>query len=324
MKKSVVFFGSPDIAARLLTHILEDKHSQIEITSVVTQPPRPVGRQKTITKTPVHQVADEHNLPVITDPENDDRFLPTLSQSDFALLYAYGKIIPLAYLKAPKHGFINVHPSLLPTYRGASPLAFPVLMGEGETGVSLMQMDEELDHGPLLGQKKIKVSPTDFSEKLGEHLTDIAYELLQEIVPKIGDSTFMQNQDHSRATYTRKLTKQDGYISPQLVRMALSNAPIITADLPILISEHTAQFSPPLPRSFHTAGETLWNLFRALHPWPGLWTKVHIAGTEKRLKITGMEYNIESSTPTITRVQLEGKQEVDFDTFVKAYGKVFV
>ncbi len=325
-KISLAYLGASEFSAVFLEKLINDKNIPVIVKLVVTQPDRPVGRRGVITPTPVKLIAEKYNIPFFTESLRApaSSIGEKLKKIDLALLYAYGEIIPLSCLKAPKYGFWNIHPSLLPKYRGASPIAYPLMMGDRESGVCIIQMDQELDHGPLLAQKTEQVSPTETKKNLEERLTNISYELFSEIVPKIGNNLELKNQLHEKATYTRKLAKNDGYISVEFIKKALCNALIITADLPKPIIDYLSKNSTPLPQTIKPAGETFFNFFRAMHPWPGIWTKINIKGVEKRLKITEMNFSQESSTPSITHVQLEGKNEVDYLTFKNAYGDIFL
>jgi len=323
MKLKTAYFGTPDFSARFLEGLITNLSDKLDIQFVVTQPDKPIGRRQMLTSSPVKQLALQHDIPVYA-PDNINDIKRSLSSVDFALLYAYGEMIPTDYLNSPKYGFINIHPSLLPRYRGASPIAFPIMMGEGETGISIMQMDRKLDHGPLLGQKSYKVSPTDTRKNLQEKLTALAFELFSEILPKFGKNFPSKNQAHEHATFSRKLTKNDGYVSASFIKKAYSNSPIITADLPLAAREYSKRYPASLPSKKPTAGEALFNLYRALHPWPGVWTKVTLNGIEKRLKLTKMTFDRSSSAFKLTRVQLEGKNEVEYKTFVRAYGEIFI
>src|SRR3989338_3092980 len=148
-----------------------------------------------------------------------------LRKIDLVLLYAFGEIIPTELLKLPKYGFWNIHPSLLPKYRGASPMAYPLIMGDEKTGVTLMQMDEQMDHGPIIAQEKYEILPADKRPDLEIKLTELGYKMLRSVIlnsfqdpgdrsrsRQLADGMTMVEQNHSLATYTKKLTKQDGFI----------------------------------------------------------------------------------------------------------------
>ncbi|MEK7097093.1 MAG: methionyl-tRNA formyltransferase, partial [Patescibacteria group bacterium] len=149
MKKiKLAYFGSPDFAADFLEKILLDKSLPVEVKLVVTQPDSPVGRKKILTPTPVKIIALKHNLKVL----EIGNFLGKL---DLVLVYAYGDLIPKELLTLPRNGFWNIHPSLLPKYRGTSPIATPLINGDKITGVTIIKMDEEIDHGPIIAQENL-------------------------------------------------------------------------------------------------------------------------------------------------------------------------
>src|SRR3990167_7773997 len=147
-----------------------------------------------------------------------------LRKIDLVLLYAFGEIIPTQLLKLPKYGFWNIHPSLLPKYRGASPMAYPLIMGDEKTGVTLMQMDEQMDHGPIIAQEEYKILPTDKRPDLETKLTNLGFELFkksiqQPISTNFNPSTSLRasqfkliTQDERLASFTRRLTRADGFI----------------------------------------------------------------------------------------------------------------
>lgn len=326
---NIAFFGSPNCASGFLEKLLTDTAVPVSVRLVVTQPDKPVGRKKVLTPSPVKEIAQKYQIKIF-DAEPTSPALIELIRTqgiELALLFAYGEIIKKDLLIAPKYGFWNIHPSLLPRYRGASPIAYPLMLGEGTTGVTLMQMDSDLDHGPIIAQKRVEVSPIDFREPMEERLSHISYKLfldkIAELVQNNGRIEGIHNQNHDDASYTRQLTKLDGYLPWGFIKLACSDAPTITAEFPPELSvlhEHVVKYKAPLPRQKTPAGEMLWNFFRGISPWPGIWTTVEIKGQPKRLKLTSLFYNFETTRLSIEKVQLEGKNEVDFKTFQKAYG----
>jgi methionyl-tRNA formyltransferase len=186
------------------------------ISLVVTAPDKPVGREKILTPSPVAQTADELGI-AIAKPESlkDDAFLRTFAElrPDVAIVVAYGKLIPEAVLKIPRLGFINVHPSLLPAYRGPSPIRSAILDGCASTGVSIMVLDEQMDHGPILAQTSW-IIPSGFDGLACEsELASVGARLLTDTLPAYSEGTLMpQAQDHAAATFTKKFTRDDGRI----------------------------------------------------------------------------------------------------------------
>jgi methionyl-tRNA formyltransferase len=285
MKLSLAYFGSADFAARLLEKIINDKSLPVEVRLVVTQPDKPAGRKQVLTSTPIKLVAKKYNLDVIDSLTED--LSSKIRGLELALVYAYGQIIPANLLHLPKHGFINIHPSLLPKYRGPAPITYPLILGDKETGVTIIKMDERVDHGPIIAQESLPILPKDRRPDMEARLTNLAYEMfkktLADLMPK-------KEQDHSAATYTKRLDKKDGFIPFENLKSALKT---------------------------NRAGHSIFNLFRGLYPWPGIWTLVMINGRQMRLKITDID--LIDSCLIIKKVQLEGKNEVDFKTFNKAY-----
>lgn len=316
MKKiSIAFFGAPSFAADVLQQIIEDRDLPVSVACVVTQPDRPAGRKQIMSATPVKLLAQKHNLPIFTDFKQVSN-LQSLKGIDLAFLYAFGKIIPSEMLKIPRWGFWNIHPSLLPLYRGPSPIVYPLLLGDKTTGTSLIQMDELLDHGQIIDQEEYSIKLTDSQEILKKRLSDKGYKLFKKNIQLLLNGALQKKeQDHSKATFSRLLTKKDGYAPYSTVQKIIKGEVLTKDDIPPIISEYFSKYETSSTFNFRLS---TFNLFRALFPWPGLWTLISINGEEKRLKITGMSLGA-NQQPLITHVQLEGKKEVDFGTFRKAY-----
>ncbi len=323
MKKlSLAYFGSPDFAADFLEKLITDTsiNQLIEVKLVVTQPNQKVGRKQILTPTPVKIIANkykitnnvsfprrrESNLDIpfkkcnySLDPllRGDDKKISmnlefdVFKKIDLGLVYAYGDLIPKELLSLPKYGFWNIHPSLLPKYRGPSPIATPLINGDKITGVTLIKMDEEIDHGPIIAQESYTIKDTDYRTDLEKKLTDLGFEMFKKIIIQLTGSQVNElktkEQNHSDATYTKKLEKKDGFVE--------------ISKLKDQISKNSRE---------------LFNLFRGLTPWPGIWT---ILPNGKRLKITKLSLFPSPYSLVPIRVQLEGKNEVDFSTFNKAY-----
>ena len=297
MKLKIAYFGTPDFSAYFLEKLLKDKDLPVEIKLVVTQPDKKVGKKQTLTPSAVKEIAKKNRIPVKEKVVAQD-----LKDLDLAALFAYGEIIPKEILDAPKHGFWNIHPSLLPKYRGAAPVAGALISGEKETGVTLMKMDEKVDHGPIIAQEKLAIEPKEKRLELTIRLIELGYQIFKRVISDVSEKSpyqvdlstvwllrydMLEEQDHSKATYTAILTKKDGFIEVEKLKSK-------------------------------SEGQKIFNLFRGLYPWPGVWTKAVINGKEKRLKIT--DVNLENGQLVIKKVQLEGKNEVTFEQFQDAYG----
>ncbi|OGK39716.1 hypothetical protein A3A74_04440 [Candidatus Roizmanbacteria bacterium RIFCSPLOWO2_01_FULL_35_13] len=347
-KLKIAYFGTPYVSSRFLEKLLTDTSIKrlIEVKFVITQSDKPVGKEKIITPSPVKKTANKYSIKVYDQNVKDIK--DKIKKLDFVLIYAYGfkQYIPADILSLPKikfsdtnSGFINIHPSLLPLYRGASPIAYPLILGDKKTGVSIFVLDEKMDHGPILAQEKINIEPNDMRSDLEVKLTDLGFEMFKRmilnndsgVVPTLAGLPGMTAtvQDHSKTTHARFLTKDDGFIPLPLLKQGLDNLTLSFNELPNIIKEFITKYSvSSMTRSYkddtYQASKIIFNLFHGLYPWPSLWTLVRINGIEKRLKIIDMRFKSnqlsnQASKLTIHRVQLEGKKEVDFKTFNSAY-----
>ncbi len=343
MKKiSLLYGGSPDFSANFLEKIITDKTLPITVKLVLTAPDKPVGRKQILTPTPVKQIAKKYHLPITyslksqssknkTSWQNlklNKEILDLSCQSnvygegfDIGLIYAYSSIIPKELLSVPRYGFWCIHPSLLPQYRGPSPIAYSLINGDKKTGVTIFKMDEKIDHGPLIAQQEQEILPTDHRLDLEKKLTDLAFSLFKKLILTDFSRHRLIPQPDSLATYTRLLKKEDGFIPLSILKKALKNEPLSFTNWPGLIKEFLIKYPNQKKLFFQKNPRSsllIFNLFRGLYPWPGIWT---ILPNGKRLKITAMSL-VNLTLATITKVQLEGKKEVDFTTFNRAY-KIF-
>jgi methionyl-tRNA formyltransferase len=208
MKPRVAFFGSPEFALPVLSAILE----HFEVVLVVTQPDKPSGRGMKLTPPAVAVKALELGL-ALAQPaklKNNLEFAQTLRDSgaDVAVTCAYGKILPASLLEIPKFGFLNVHTSLLPKYRGAAPIQWAVINGDSETGVTVMQTDPGMDTGAILMQESIPISPNETVLELAPRLSSLGATMIVSALGQL-DSLTPMPQDNSLATHARMLEKED-------------------------------------------------------------------------------------------------------------------
>lgn len=207
--------GTPAFAVPSLRKLIEGK--AFEVVGVVTQPDRPAGRGREPAPPPVKQVAQERDIPVLQPQRlrNHPEIISILRdlRPDVIVVAAYGLILPPSVLEIPSHGCVNVHASLLPRYRGAAPVAAAILNGDEDTGVTIMLMDEEMDHGPILAQRSTSIQPDDTQESLTARLAELGAGLLVETLPRwVAGKIEPQPQDHDAATYAYMLNKEDGEI----------------------------------------------------------------------------------------------------------------
>jgi methionyl-tRNA formyltransferase len=219
----IVFMGTPEFAVPTLNRLISSKH---EVVAVYTQPDKSAGRGRIQTLPPVKSVAFDHGLKVCqpeTLRDKSEAEQLTRLKPDAIVLVAYGKILPQSILDIPKFGCLNIHPSLLPQYRGASPVASAILAGDDQTGVTIMLMDAGMDTGPILSQKRVSVDPRDTTESLEAKLAEVGAELLMETLPAWFDCRLTPEPQSAEApTYTKPISKSDGEIDWNLSAVELS------------------------------------------------------------------------------------------------------
>jgi len=225
----LVFFGTPEFAVPTLEALAREH----EIALVVAQPDKPAGRGMKMQAPAVAVKARAMGLPLAQPPRiRNEEFLASIAalKPEAGIVVAYGKILPAALLAIPSHGFINVHASILPKYRGAAPIQRAIEHGETTTGVTIMRVDEELDHGAMLAIEVTEIGPDERTPSLASRLSRIGAEALLRVLAKMPEGTA---QDHGAATYAPKIEKSEGAI----------------------------QWGDP------TAA--IYNKYRAFDPWPG-------------------------------------------------------
>jgi len=209
----IIFFGTPDLAVPVLERLVQEGYAPV---AVVTAPDQPVGRKKTLTPPPVKTTAEKYAIPVLQPASlKNSVFREEFSslKPDLCVVAAYGKIIPKDYLIVPEFGFLNIHPSALPEYRGPAPIQAAIRDGKTETAVSLMLLDEAMDHGPIIAAKQAPLDPEGYYPEIAQHLFEQGAQLLIDTLPSwLAGSITPQEQDHAKATVTKLLDRQDGHI----------------------------------------------------------------------------------------------------------------
>jgi len=210
----IVYFGTADFAVPPLQSLLACPEN-FDVVAVVSQPDRPAGRHRERLPSPVSAMVQRSKLPLLQPESVDLPFLEALRglRADLFVVAAYGRILPRQVLEMPKLGSVNLHGSLLPKYRGASPIQSAILDGETETGVTLILMDEKMDHGPILATAIETIREDDDYLSLAGRLSEAAAGLLTDSLTRLADGTLhTQEQDHSLATFTKMIRKEDGLI----------------------------------------------------------------------------------------------------------------
>ncbi len=299
----IAFFGTPEFAVPSLDAIAASHH---ELLAVAAQPDRPAGRGMKLKSPPVAQRARELGLEVVQPAGiRKEEFLHWFRSlgCDLAVVVAYGRILPAALLEAPRLGMINVHGSLLPKYRGAAPIQRAIEHGETRTGVTIMRLDEQLDHGPVLGSRELAIAPEERTPALAARMSSAGAELLIEVLDRMEQGSVEEvEQDHERATFAPKIEK----------------------------SESRIDWSDP--------AEGIYNRFRAFWPWPGI--QIQVGGEPLKLIELASPRPDEPSVPAgiaaiesgrirvgtgegtidIARVQRPGRGPVDAEVFARDRG----
>jgi methionyl-tRNA formyltransferase len=214
MLKKIVFMGTPFFAVPILKSLYQNGYS---VSAVYTQPPQKSKRGQKINKSPIQGISEtlkiEYRTPSsLKNNKEEYNYLKKLN-ADIAIVVAYGQIIPKEYLSLVKKGFINIHASLLPKWRGAAPIQRSIMNLEKETGVSIMKIGEKLDTGPVCNSYKINIKSDDNSETIAEKLSAIAAEKIIDNIDEILDDKIkFKEQNHKEATYAAKIEKKEGQI----------------------------------------------------------------------------------------------------------------
>ena len=273
-----VFFGTSEFAVKTLDILIKNGYIP---SLVITAPDKPKGRKMIMTPPPAKVFSQKHNFKIIQPERLGDIGEKLFAvHPDLFIVASYGKVIPKYILDLPKFGTLNVHPSLLPKFRGPSPIQSFILSGEEKTGVTIMLMDEQVDHGAILSQQQYQGNAL-ILPKMEEFLAELGGEMLVEVIPKwINGEIKFQEQNHDLATFTKKIAKEDGLID-------------LEKDTP----------------------ETIYRKFIAFQPWPGIYYFVKKDDKDTRVIITDME--LKDGKLEIKKVKPEGKNDMSFYLFSK-------
>lgn len=306
-KTKIIFFGTSDFAKDILKAIASEKY---QILAVFTQPDKKVGRKQEIKIGPVKEFSDKQKIPVFQPKKLGEEMIRKVKElnPELIIVAAYGRIIPKEILEVPACKSINVHPSMLPEFRGPSPIQNAVLAGKKETGISIMMMDEKMDHGDILAQTKIKIDPNESTEDLMKKTAPLSAKLLLETIPGWMEGKIKpKRQDDSKATYCQLIEREDGHIF------------------------------------WNEEAIEIYNKFRAFYPWPGIfsvWEKDRIIIRIKLVKIRVQKKDPEEKYEIgevfklnkvdigvktakgviiIDEIQLEGKNPAKIKEFLNGY-----
>ena len=214
MSKKIIFMGTPLFCVPILKSLYQNGY---DIVVVYTQPPQKSHRGQKINKSPIQSISETLNIhyrtpETLKDNHEEYEFLKDLN-ADLAIVCAYGQIIPKNFLNLTKKGFVNIHASILPSWRGAAPIQRSIMNLDSETGISIMKMNEELDSGPVSNIYKVKIDKNQNAQEISEKLSALAAEkILDNVDDILEDKANFIDQDHSKATYAKKIHKEESQI----------------------------------------------------------------------------------------------------------------
>ncbi len=305
--KKIIFIGTSEFGVPTLEKL---KENNFNIIKVITAPDKASGRKNLLTPSPIKKTAEKLKLSLL-QPEKINSLSEKLKKlkPDLIILASYGQIIPPQIIKIPPLGILNIHPSLLPKYRGPSPIQTAILNKEKTTGVTIMLIDEKIDHGKIIKQQKLPIKNKNYTE-LHDELAKLGAKLLIKTLPNyIFGKLKPKEQNHKKATYTKILTKKDGKIN------------------------------------WNRKAQDIDALIRAFYPWPGTWSYIKTKQGLKKIKIikaTLLNSRKKNKTPgkifktknkkmavkcgqgnlILEIVQLEGKKPISGEDFLKGYPEI--
>lgn len=307
-KTKIIFMGTSLFAKEILTGLVEEGYN---IAAIFTQPDKKAGREQKIVVSPIKEAAAMYNIPVFQPEKLENGVISEIKSigPDMIIVAAYGKILPLKILGIPKLGSFNVHASLLPKFRGPSPIQNALMAGTEKTGITIIKMDAGIDTGDILSQKEIKIEAEDTADVLSQKLSFLGKESIIETIPLILQGKIIpQKQNEQESTFCQLIEREDGHIF------------------------------------WNEEAQVIYNKFRALYPWPGIFTFWKEAEKMKRLKLCrislesnnfqeerqigeifklGDKIAVQTVKGAIAldEIQLEGKNPMLAQEFVKGYPK---
>ena len=305
-KLRIIFMGTSALAEVILESLLKEKYN---IVAVFTQPDKKSGRKKELKISPVKKMAQKHKISLFQPEKFDEDVISEVKKikPDLIIVAAYGKILPKEILEIPGFRSLNIHASLLPKFRGPSPIQNALMAGEKETGITIMLMNERIDTGDIIARKKIKISPEDNLKTLSLGLSKLGAKLLFKIIPLwIEGKIERKKQDETQVTLCQLIERSDGQIF------------------------------------WNEPAENIYNKYRALYPWPGVFCFWENAGSLERIKFqkislqkdgpqnkrrAGEVFQLEnkigiqtaSSAVIADIIQLEGKKPLSAKEFINGY-----
>lgn len=301
MEKIKVLLAGSTLNTMLCAESLHSSES-FQISRVLTPSPKPVGRKKVIQKNPLHEWAISNKINITTiDKKIDQEIKDDLANEkpDLLLVVDFGYIVPSWLLQLPKIGPVNIHPSDLPKYRGSSPGQFVLTFGDKQSAVTLIQMDEKLDHGPIISKIYFDVASDWTATEYYAHAFELASQQLPTLLLEYckHPRTISPQPEDSPTPVARMLSRDDGFIPLEVIKNS--------------VEKKNSSISVPFLSGYQLESDAsaLFNMWRGLTLWPGIWTKIHTDKGEIRVKILRMR--LDDDKLIISRIQVEGKLPTD-------------
>ena len=298
----IVYMGTPDFSVPALKALVEAGH---DVVAVVTQPDKPKGRGKEIQMTPVKEQALEFHIPVYQPVKaRDPEFVKILSDlaPDVMVVAAFGQLLPKSILDIPKYGCVNIHASLLPKYRGASPIQHAVINGEKESGITTMMMAEGLDTGDMLDQEILALDPKETGGSLHDRLSEVGGTLILKTLKKLEEGTAVRTpQDDTKSSYVGMIKKSMGDIDWSMEAQAI---------------ERLVRGLNPWPSAYTSWNNKVIKIWEASvvdKEYEGVYGQVVEAGRDRLVVKTG------KGGLSICELQLQGKKRMDVGAFLRGY-----
>ncbi|MGD8744227.1 MAG: methionyl-tRNA formyltransferase [Candidatus Woesebacteria bacterium] len=312
----IVFFGTPPYVVPVIDKLhkaFKSRSLTSPIQAVVTQKPKPEGRKKRLKYSAVDTWAHTRDIPILLDA---GELLSNSIRADVGVLAAYGEIISKEIIDSFPQGILNIHPSLLPKYRGASPVRAALVTGEKQTGVTIIKMDEKLDHGKVVSQFSESISNEDTTQSLRSRLFERSAEVIETLLPAyLKGKVTLRSQNHNDATFTTQIRKSHAFIDPGGLKAALEGKTTKQNWQIDFIKDTTLKYSP----------KTVERFIRAMQPWPVAWTKVKLKKGQDHKRLIILKARLETSDGSreqklvLDEVQLEGKNAVTWKQFQEGY-----
>ena len=313
----IVFFGTPKYVQPVVEMLHKtfnpSEENKSSIVAVVTQSPKPVGRKKILSHSPIDKWAYNKDIPIFNE---SFELLDSQLKPDIGILASFGEIIPREVLNYFPHGILNIHPSLLPKYRGASPVRAAIAAGEIETGATIIKLDEKLDHGKIISQFKSEIEKDDTAETLREKLFIQSTEVLKTLIkPYIEGKIKPKTQNNEKATFTTLVKKEEGFIKPKYIEGALKGKSFTEkwgiSFIKVGPKKDIFQITPsPI---------NIDSFIRAMSPWPIAWTTVKSNPKKEGRRLQILKTHLSGNKLILDEVQLEGKNPVSWKQFKEGY-----